>query len=47
VNGVSGNLEKGYALRLFRVHFRRPLQVTVRPMLRDRCPICPVCLSSL
>ena len=27
------------------VIFRRPLQVTVRPTPRDRCPICPVCLS--
>jgi len=24
--------------------FGRPLQVTVRPMLRDRCPVCPICL---
>jgi len=22
----------------------RPLQVTVCPMLRDCCPVCPVCL---
>ena len=26
-------------------NFRRPLQVTIRPMPRDRYPICPVCLS--
>ena len=25
--------------------FGRPLQVTVRPMLRDRCPVCRPCLS--
>ena len=25
--------------------FGRPSQVPVRPMLRDRCPICRVCLS--
>jgi len=24
-----------------------PLQVTVRPMLRDRCPVCRVCISCL
>jgi len=34
-------------LRLFSSRlFGRPLQVTVRPMLRDRCPVClSVCLS--
>ena len=25
--------------------FEQPLQVKVRPMLRDCCPVCPVCLS--
>ena len=35
-------------LGLFRILlsvFRRPLRVTVRHMLRDRCHVCPVCLS--
>jgi len=26
-----------------KILFGRPLQVTVRPMLCDRCPVCPVC----
>ena len=30
---------------IFATIFGRPLQVTVRPMLRDRCPVCPVCPS--
>jgi len=28
------------------VDFWANLQVTVRPMLRDRCPVCSVCLSA-
>jgi len=28
---------------LFRAVFGRPLQVTVRPMLGDHCPVCPIC----
>jgi len=31
--------------RIETMFFGRPLQVTVRPMLRDRCPACPFCLS--
>ena len=48
VSAIStSGLGVGASRASFIAVFWRPLQVTVRPMLRDHSPVCPVCNKTL